>query len=328
MEKTLSKNIWQISNDIFYIKDKHVVVRCKKEMFSDLSIEELPENGKDAENKCIFIYEGIRYPDVVKLVENSEKNACFTVVANSPGKAKNELIDLLKGYFHENGIANAHFICGLSERDVIVGEAPYDEYIYLDGLSSFRNNFQLLLKNAKKSEKRFYILQPVNAENFDSLYIDASYFLKKYDEHYIPLIHFAVTNDINSPTIPYMSYSRVINSLRSKYRNRISCCEYKFKNVNCNVYRGKAFEECQQCFAYGFCPGNCEHHDFRGIEYDNPIQQRICCARKNIIGAYLRLLVVHDGKKLDMNGDSITYSYIDSTNNYMGEISCWLQKMR
>ena len=206
MEKTLSKNIWQISNDIFYIKDKHIVVRCKKEMFSDLSMEELPESGKDAANKCIFLYEGIRYTDVVKFTENSEKNVCFTVVVNSPGKAANELINLLKGYFHENGIVNSHFICGLSERDVIVGEAPYDEYIYLDGLSSFRNNFQQLFKNAKKSEKRFYILQPVNAENFDSLYIDASYFLQKYDEDYIPLIHFAITNDINSPTITYMSY--------------------------------------------------------------------------------------------------------------------------
>lgn len=326
MENILDENVWKIADDIYYIRDRKIAIRCKKDLLGSFYNERI--KGTGMVDKCIWVHNGICYHDVLKIVESSDKNVRFTITVDAPSKANDELIDMLKDYFSANGISNTRYVCALTEREACEEDSPYDCFVYRDGLNSFRKNNWLSCEQIIKNNKMFCILQFVDAENFESIYKEAVYLLNKYDDQVVPMVHFMVVNDINSPTIPYMKYSRIINSLKSQFYNRISCCEYVFKEIDRNVCSCKAFRECRQCLAYGFCAGICEQQGFNNIEYDNPIQQRICFAKRNIVKANLHLMVEHEGRQMDVNGESITYSYIDNANYFMGEMACWFQKKR
>lgn len=325
MENIQGRDVWRITDEIYYIKDKRIVVRCEKELLENINSIELLEN--DIVDRCIGIHDGVCYHDVLKAVESSGRNARFTILVDAPSQAKEELIYMLKEYFLARGIFDTRYICTFTEESLVDEKSPYDYYIYGDGLKLFRKK-NWIYEQIEKNNKKIDILQIVDIENFESLYQEAVYVLNKYDERYVPKIHFMVVNDINSPTIPYMKYSRIINSLKSEFYNRISCCEYEFKEKDCSICGGKVFKECQGCFAYGFCAGVCELQGFTGIEYDNLIQKRICCAKKNIVKANLQLSLSHEGVLIEVSGNNVVCSRVDGTNKFMGEMVCWVQRMR
>lgn len=189
--------------------------------------------------------------------------------------------DALSDKNQEIGFNKLSFV---SEKDD-EWEVQEETLFYLDGITAFIDDKSGRIGKFISLKKKFWVLQIVEMENFEKIEENTLRILKKYDDEIVAGIVFIVVDELDKPTVPYMRYSRIMNSLKSAFKERIICCEYC--DEKCPY--SEPFQQCLSCSAYGFCKGKCLLFGFKNIGFNCAVQKVICQAKKNMVSARQQL---------------------------------------